>query len=119
MLKSPYDYTPEDGARFIVHFSKGRVQTSRLNLIADTEFKLMVDDAGNHVWAYGNIKQERKIEVIKMLDEGFDQKTICESLDLSKGYVSKLKKQAIKDGLLSKKGKLTPSGFEYVSGTQN
>ena len=37
MLKKPHDYTPEDGARFIVHFSKARVSTSRLNLIGDTE----------------------------------------------------------------------------------
>ena len=115
MLKSPHNYTPEDGARFIAHFSKARVQTSKLNLISDTEFKFMVDDTGNHTWTYGNIKQERKREVIKMIDEGFDQKTICESLDLSKGYVSKLKKQAIDDGLITHKGKITPSGCDYIS----
>jgi len=36
-------------------------------------------------------------------------------LNLSKGRVSQLKTQAINEGLLSRKGKLTPSGFEHVS----
>ena len=115
MLKKPNDYTPDDGARFIVHFSKARVRTNRLNLISDTEFKLAMSESGDNIWTYGCIKQERRREVIKMLDEGFDQKTIVESLGLSKGYVSKLKNQAIKDGLLTDKCKLTPAGLLYVS----
>ena len=49
-----------------------------------------------------------------MLDEGIDQKTISESLNVSKGRVSQLKKQAMDEGLLSKQGKLTPTGFEHV-----
>ena len=115
MLKKPHDYTPEDGARFIVHFSKARVSTSKLNLIGDTEFKLILDETGNHTWTYKNVRQSAKIEVIKMIDEGLDQKTIAENLNVSKGYVSQLKKQAVNDGWLSTKGKLTPTGFEYVS----
>ena len=115
MLKKPNDYTPEDGARFIVHFSKARVSTNRLNLIGDTEFKLMLDESGNHTWTYKNVKQSAKIEVIKMIDEGLDQKTIAENLNVSKGYVSQLKKQAVKENLITKKGKLTPSGFDYIS----
>jgi hypothetical protein len=115
MLKKPHDYTPEDGARFIVHFSKARVSTNRLNLIGDTEFKLILDESGNHTWIYKNVKQNAKIEVIKMLDEGIEQKAIAENLNVSKSYVSRLKKQAISEGFLSSKGKLTPTGFEHVS----
>jgi len=116
MLKSPHNYTPEDGAKFIVHFSKARVQTSKLNLISDTEFKLTQDEDGKYVWTYGNLKQERKQEIIKMIDEGFDQKSIVEALGITKGYVSRIKNQAVKDGLLTAKNKLTPSGFDYISG---
>jgi len=115
MLKSPHDYTPEDGARFIVHFSKARVSTNKLNLIGNTEFKLILDEIGNHTWTFKNVRQSVKIEVIKMIDDGLDQKTIAENLNVSKGYVSQLKKQAVKDGWLSAKGKLTPTGFEQVS----
>jgi len=115
MLKKPHDYTPEDGARFVAHFSKARVSTSRLNLIGDTEFKLIIDESGNHVWTCKNVRQSAKIEVIKMIDDGLDQKTIAENLNVSKGYVSQLRKQAVNDGWLSAKGKLTPTGFERVS----
>ncbi|MBL7180278.1 MAG: AAA family ATPase [Desulfobacterales bacterium] len=116
ILKAPHDYNPEDGARFIVNFTKSRVRMSDLHLVADTEFKLTHDETKKLVWTWNNVKGERKKEILKLIDEGIDQKTICETLDLSKGYVSKIKKQAINDGLITSKGKLSPSGFDYVSG---
>jgi len=115
MLKKPSDYTPEDGARFIVHFAKHRIRTAELTLIADTEFKL-IENPGEHVWTHSNVRQERKRDVLRFLDEGMEQKSICENLDLSKGYVSKIISKAKKDKLLSKKGKLTPDGFNFVKG---
>ena len=116
MLKKPHDYVVEDGARFIAHFAKARVQTKHLSLIGDTEFKLVQDDNGQYVWTYGNVRQEIKREVIKMLDEGLDYNAIKESLDIAKSYITKIKKQAIKDNLLTPKCKLTQEGFTYVSG---
>jgi 5S rRNA maturation endonuclease (ribonuclease M5)/uncharacterized protein YerC len=97
-LKYPSDYTPEDGCRFIVHFTKARVKTKDLSLISNTELQLNQNESGQTVWTYKNVKAERKLEVIKMLDEGFDQKTIAEAMGISKGYISKIKKKAIKDG---------------------
>jgi len=116
LLKSPYDYTPEDGARFIAHFTKARVPTKDLQLIADTEFKPIQNDFGQYEWVFGNIKKERKKEIIKMLDEGADYNMITDTLGISKGYITKIKKQAVEEELLTAKGKLTPSGFDYVSG---
>jgi putative DNA primase/helicase len=114
-LKKPRNYVPQDGARFIVHFSKSRIKTSRLNLIRDTEFKLILDESGNHVWTFNNALQNAMQEVIKMINDGIKQKTIAENLNVSKGYVSQLKKRAIKEGLISEKGKLTPNGIDCVS----
>lgn len=114
MLKAPHDYHPEEGARFIVRFTKSRVKTSDLHLVADTEFKLIHDENGKLAWSWSNVKGERKREVIKMLDEGMDYKNIAESLNISKGYITKVKKQAINDGLLTPKCKLTQTGFSYV-----
>ena len=85
-------------------------------MLADHEFKLIKDEHGQHVWTFGNIKKEIRKEVIRLLDEEIDQKTISETLGISKGRVSQIKTQAIKDGLLSKKGKLTPSGFDFING---
>jgi putative DNA primase/helicase len=114
LLKQPHDYIPEDGARFIVHFSKARVPTKDLKLVSDTEIKLIEDESGNYLWVHTNVRQERKLEVIKLLDEGLDQKSICDAVGYSKGQVSKIKSWAINEGILSKQGKLTPTGFEYV-----
>ena len=117
LLKSPHDYVPEEGARFVVHFSKARVPTKDLKLISDTEFKLIEDESGDYLWTHNNVRQERKIEVVKLLDEGLDQKSICDAVGYSKGQVSKIKSWAVNEGILSKQGKLTPTGFEYVYST--
>jgi putative DNA primase/helicase len=116
MLKSPYDYSPEDGARFIVHFSKARVQTSRLNLIGDTEFKLFLDETGNHVWAFSSVRKETKNEILRLLEEGMTQSDIKNTLGIDKGYVSRTRKQAIKDGLLTPNNKLTQLGITAING---
>jgi len=108
MLKSPSDYTPEDGARFIAHFTKARVSTKDLKLIADNEFKLIQDDSGRLVWTWENAaKKKNKREILRMLDKGVDYSTIVKTLGISKSLISKVKKQAIEVGLLTPEGKLT------------
>lgn len=115
MLKRPFDYTPEDGARFIVHFAKTRVRIQDLVLLADAEFQLRQNEAGKLVWTWGNVKKETKREVLRMLDEEAAYDSICDALGITKGYITKIKKQAIKDGLLSEKGKITQSGLSFIS----
>jgi len=117
-LRNPHDYTPEDGARFVVHFSKSRVESSSLSLIGDSEFHLKVDEEGLLTWQFGNVKRLKKLEILRMLNEGLDQSSICEILGIDKGYVSRIKKNAIRDGILSTKGRLTQSGFMMVAGTE-
>ena len=114
-LKKPHDYTTEDGARFIIHFNKARVQTKLLNLIGDTEFKLILDEIGNHVWVFGNVRKETKNEILRLLDEGMMQTDVKNTLGIDKGHVSRTRKQAINDGLLTPKNKLTKSGFMVVN----
>jgi len=115
ILKAPRGYTPEDGARFIVHFTKSRVKMSDLHLVADSEFKLIYDENKNLVWSYGNVKAEIKNEILILLDQGLSQTDVKDTLEIHKATVSKIRSQAIKDGLLTPKNKLTPSGFEAVN----
>jgi hypothetical protein len=115
ILKSPYDYSPEDGARFILHFSKARVRTKDLSLISDIEFKLIQEESGRYLWVYGNVRAKRNKEILRLLDEGIQQKEAAEILKISKGQISKVRKKAIDDGWLTEKNKLTQSGFLYVS----
>ncbi|MBW1955561.1 MAG: AAA family ATPase [Deltaproteobacteria bacterium] len=115
ILRPPSDYTPDDGCRFVVHFSKARVNTADLKLIADTEFKLILGESGRYEWTWANVRAEKKKDILRMMDEGIEQKTIAETLGITKGYITKIKKWAFSEGLLSKDGKLNQSGFEYVS----
>jgi len=115
-LQKPSTYVPEDGAKFIVHFNKHRIRTRDLPLIADTEFTVVMGENDRVSYRYGDSKKQNKIEILKMIDEGCQQKDICNSLGIDKGYVSRVKTQAIRDGWLNSKGKLTQSGFSFVCG---
>jgi putative DNA primase/helicase len=119
ILKSTLDYVPEDGAKFIVHFTKHRVRTSKLKDIADTQFQLTEDEKGRLVWSWGNVKAETKIEVLRLLDEGHKQNDVAQILGMHKGYVSKIRKQAINEGHMTPKNKLTQSGSRVVYGEEN
>ncbi|MDY6988383.1 MAG: AAA family ATPase [Thermodesulfobacteriota bacterium] len=114
LLKKPFDYTNEDGARFVAHFSKARVKTRDLPAISDTEFKLTQDEAGGLVWTFGSVKAKNRDEILRLLNEGLSQKDVAEALGVSKGTVSKTRSQAIKDEWMTPKNKLTPTGFEHV-----
>lgn len=111
MLEKPTDYQVEDGARFIAHFAKHRIRTRDLSLIADTEFKVM--DCGEEGMSYtwGDVKRQKKTQIIQMSDEGLTVTEIAKTLDVDKGYVSRIRQSAINDGILSKNGKLTQAGF--------
>jgi hypothetical protein len=113
-LKLPHDYTPEDGARFIAHFEKSRVALEDLPLIADMEFRLTQNETGQLTWEWGSVKKENRRAVLELIGQDMDQKTICDILSLSKGYVSKIRKKAIKDGYLTQNGELTQPGYKLV-----
>lgn len=110
-LKTPHNYSPEDGCHFTTHFSKARVRTKEMNKIADMEFKLIQDENGKLAWTWGTVKPSIKNEILRLLDEGLTQTKIYTSLNIDKAYVSRVRTQAIKDGLLTEKNKLIQSGF--------
>ncbi len=93
LLKPPRNYDPEDGARFIVHFSKHRVESANLNAIADTEFKLDVDTNGKYLFTHGSARQKRELEILKLLDDRYSNKEIADIVGCHKSYVSKIKKK--------------------------
>ncbi len=114
-LIRPNDYTPEDGARFIAHFTKQRVENSSLHLIGDTEFHLAQDENGRYVWTFKNVRAARKLEVVKLFDQGLKNKDIACAVGYSAGQVSKIKAWAVRKDILTAGGKLTQTGFEWLS----
>jgi len=115
LLEKPKSYAPEDGARFIVSFQKSRIEQKFLPLITDMEFALETDKEDKYFWTFASVKKQHKVEVIKMLDEGMIAKDVAEELGLNPSRVSQIKTGAVKEGLLTKEGKLTQSGFAYLS----
>lgn len=113
ILKTPHDYTPEDGARFVCHFSKARVATKDLGLIGDTEFK-MVEKDGLAEWTFSGTRKKNKVEILRNLSEGISQKEIAEELGISRGQVSKIRTWLIKEEHLTPKGGLTAKGERFL-----
>jgi hypothetical protein len=114
MLDWPKGYHKEDGCRFVAKFVKARIRQRDLHLIADTEFALVVDENNVHTWTFANLKVENKKAVLELLDKGLNQTEIAKILGISEGYVSKIKSQGEKDGLITPNGKLTQSGYVFI-----
>jgi hypothetical protein len=114
VLKYPSDYVPEQGCRFIVHFSKSRIPTKDLQMIADTEFQLTQDETGKAMWTWNSVKKQTMREVLTMLDDGMTYDAIMTTLGITKGRISQIKKVAIDRGHLTSKGKLTQGGFMAI-----
>lgn len=115
ILKRPPGYAPEQGAKFNVSFSKARVPVESLELMADTQFQLTVDEDGRLTWTWGNPERSTKTEILKRINEGMINQEIAETLGIDKSYVSRVKKKAIQDSILTAKGKLTKIGFRAIS----
>ena len=92
MLKRPGDYVAEDGCRFIMSFSKARVNQDALALIGDTEFQLTKREGGRYEFATKNIRRAVKEEILQMIGEGKKQKEIADALHVDKAYVSRIAK---------------------------
>jgi len=105
ILKQPPNYQPEDGADFIISFTKSRVIYEDLPLIQDVRFTLRKDDTGKVSWIAGNVKAEIRSAVLDMLNEGIPGNDIAETLSITGAYVSKIKRDAIEKGVINRQGK--------------
>jgi hypothetical protein len=114
-LDKPAGYSPEDGCRFVLKFVKSRIEHEYLPLITDTEMWLQKDEDELYFWVYSAVKKQNKAQVVKRLDEGITANDIAEELGISKGRVSQIKSEAVREGFLTKEGKLTQTGFEWLT----
>jgi hypothetical protein len=114
-LVQPADYVPEDGARFIVKFSKARIRTADLSLIGDTEFQLK-ENEGRVEWVFSGMKKKNKVEILRLLSEGIPQIEIKDILGLSKGQVSKIRAWLVEEEHLTDGGEITVKGTNFLRG---
>ena len=114
ILRRPWDCLPEQGCRFILHFSKSRVSTKSLSLISDFEFQLREDPSGASTWTYGDVRGETKKAVIRHFADGTKQSDIASLIAVSAGRVSQIIAQARKEDLITMKGSLTGKGHLFL-----
>lgn len=96
MLKPPSGYSQDHGADFIVSFSKSRIALADLPKLQDTRFTLTEED-GELTWTWRNVRAEIKEEALRMIEQGWEQKDIAAELGISRGRVSQIKTESIKN----------------------
>jgi len=90
-LRHTQDYEPTQGACFEVHFEKSRGIYG-----PDVEpFEAKLEDG---VWTMKSIRSSSLEKVIRLTKDGYSQKEIGDEIDKSKGYISKLIRQAKEEG---------------------
>lgn len=98
-LRHPEGYSPEDGARFIVEFSKNR----NLFGMAVKPFTLDLTQEGPTLtWKVEEAGKKKEDIIIEMLKERMTGKKIAEKCTCTQPYVTQVKKKALKDGRLKK-----------------
>ncbi len=116
-LSHPPGYKEREAARFIITFEKarnigpGKALESfclRLNKREDGTLEFIAEAAPERG------SDNREIVLALLIDGVLKQKDIALKLGISKGMVSKYKKEATSKGYLSKDGKATESGKRFI-----
>ena len=98
-LRRPPDYKPSEGAKFEVHFEKGR------DLQGDDaepfEVALIKDEHGNQTWAMSTLEDSTFDRVVALAKEGLKQFEIADELGVNKSTVSRHHKRASELGMIS------------------
>jgi putative DNA primase/helicase len=97
-LRRPADYSPEQGARFEVHFEKTRGfhgEEAR-----PFEAKYEVRD-GVAVWTRTEIVDAERARVVAALKDGMSIRDVAEAVGMHRSKVERLRKKAMETGELS------------------
>jgi len=115
MLERPANYATEDGTRFTWRFEKARVPHESLAFMGDIEFRLEPAQDGSYIWTYRNVRANTKIEVLRRIGEGVTPREVAKELGITEARVSQLKREMVKEGFLTKEGRLTQEGFKKLN----
>jgi putative DNA primase/helicase len=111
-LRRPEDHSPEQGARFEIHFEKLRNRVGATEAIpfeARLE-TLDVDGQQRICWSSSDLKPPMLIRAAELFGEGLTVREVATTLRISKSEAGRLRIRAAEDGLLSDTG-ATLNGF--------
>jgi putative DNA primase/helicase len=96
-LRRPADYSPDQGARFEVHYEKARGLYGEDAQPFEARYE---ERDGAALWTRTEIADVDLMRVIEALHSGMSIRDTATDLGISKGKVERLKKQAIERGML-------------------
>jgi putative DNA primase/helicase len=98
-LQHPSDYSPEEGARFEVHFDKTRGLTG--SAVRSFEAKLVVRE-GNAEWQIKDLGDVLVTRAAALFSEGMTVRDVAEELKVSKSSAQRLRAKATADGFINR-----------------
>jgi putative DNA primase/helicase len=105
-LRRPEDYSPEQGARFEIHFEKLR---NRVDAVGAMPFEakletLHADGQRRIRWSSSDLKPPLLMRAAELFGEGMTVREVAATLRISKSEAGRLRVHASEDGLLSDTG---------------
>jgi putative DNA primase/helicase len=105
-LRRPEDYSPEQGARFEIHFEKlrNRVDASGAILFEARLDTSVVDGRQSIRWSSSDLKPPMLMRAAELFSDGMTVREVAATLRISKSEAGRLRIRASEDGLLSDTG---------------
>jgi putative DNA primase/helicase len=98
-LRRPEDYSPEQGARFEVHFEKLR---NRVDGSAAMPFEARVETVGTGIrWSSSDLKPPLLLQAAELFADGVTVREVAAILRISKSEAGRLRLRALAEGLVS------------------
>jgi putative DNA primase/helicase len=97
-LRRPQDYSPEQGARFELHYEKNRGFYGEEAQPFEAQYRV---DQGAGLWTRTDIADADRCRVVTAMRDGMSIREAAEALGLHKSKVERLRRKAIEAGELT------------------
>lgn len=98
-LKHPKDYSPQDGAKFEIHFEKSRGFDGEAAKPFETS--LIINPEGKQEWSLKEISDRDLDKALELNKDGLSVTEIAKEVGVNKSTISRWFKKAKQDGLIS------------------
>jgi putative DNA primase/helicase len=98
-LRRPEDYSPDQGARFEIHFEKLR---NRVYGTAAIPFEARVENVGTGIrWSSSDLKHPFLLQAAELFADGLTVREVASTLRISKSEAGRHRLRALAEGLVS------------------
>jgi putative DNA primase/helicase len=102
-LRRPEDYSPEQGARFEIHFEKLRNRVVSVGAMPfEARLETLDGDGQQRIrWSCSDLKPPMLMRAAELFSDGMTVREVAATLRISKSEAGRLRIRALEDGLLS------------------